>query len=147
MTTFICKGWRWWVSPPPYPMCHSRFMPKLSTATLNRIFSVWLYLMLLPSYHALISVSWQSVLDINMFLRSLLSLPFLWSMYFTGLKIRGMAPHLPAWWSLICWSRRHFFHILTYTKFKYVTSAYYHSWYLVFEITFDVTYYYRVIDI
>ena len=40
-----------------------------------------------------------------------------------------------------------FFHILTDTKFKYVTSTYYHSWYLVIEFTFNITYFQRVIDI
>ena len=34
-----------------------------------------------------------------------------------------------------------FLHILTNTKFKYVTSTYYHSWYLVFEFTFSITYF------
>jgi hypothetical protein len=40
-----------------------------------------------------------------------------------------------------------FFHILTNTKFKHVTSPYYHSLYLVFEFTFDVTYFHRIIGI
>ena len=39
------------------------------------------------------------------------------------------------------------FHILTNTKFKHVTSTYYHSCYLVFEFTFDVNYSHRVIDV
>jgi hypothetical protein len=34
-----------------------------------------------------------------------------------------------------------------FTKFKHVTSTYYHSWYLVFDFTFDVTYFHRVIYI
>ena len=35
-----------------------------------------------------------------------------------------------------------------YLSFKHVTSTYnYHNWYLVFEFTFDVTYFHRVIDI
>ena len=41
-----------------------------------------------------------------------------------------------------------FLHILTNTQFKHVTSTHYHiSWYLVFEFTFNVTYFHRVIDI
>ena len=40
-----------------------------------------------------------------------------------------------------------FFHVLTDTKIKHVSSTYYHSWYLVFESTFDVTYFHMVIDI
>ena len=40
-----------------------------------------------------------------------------------------------------------FFHILTNIEFKHVTSTYYHSWYLVFEFTFNDTYFHRVIDI
>jgi hypothetical protein len=40
-----------------------------------------------------------------------------------------------------------FLHILANTKFNYVTSTYYHSWYLMFEFTFNVTYFHRVIDI
>jgi len=39
------------------------------------------------------------------------------------------------------------FRIFTNTKLKMVTSTYYHSWYLVFEFTFDAPYFYRVIDI
>jgi len=39
------------------------------------------------------------------------------------------------------------FHILTNTKFKHVNSTYYHSWSLMFEFTFDVTYFHRVINI
>ena len=38
-------------------------------------------------------------------------------------------------------------HILTNTKFKHVTSTYYHSWYLVFELTFNVTFFHRVSEI
>ena len=38
-------------------------------------------------------------------------------------------------------------HILTNTKFKNVSSTYYHSSYLVFEFTFDVTYFHSDIDI
>jgi hypothetical protein len=38
-----------------------------------------------------------------------------------------------------------FFH--TNTKFVHVIFTYYHSWYLVFEFTFDVTYFHRVNDI
>ena len=37
--------------------------------------------------------------------------------------------------------------MLTNSKFKDVSSTYYHSWYLMFEFTFDVTYFHRVIDI
>ena len=40
-----------------------------------------------------------------------------------------------------------FFHILANTKSKHVTFTYDHSRYLVFEFTFDVTYFRRVIDI
>ena len=40
-----------------------------------------------------------------------------------------------------------FFHILTNTKFVHVTPTYYHSWYFVFEFTFNVTYFRRVSDI
>ena len=39
-----------------------------------------------------------------------------------------------------------FFHILTNTKLKHVTSTYYHSQYLVFEFTLNVTYFHRIID-
>ena len=39
-----------------------------------------------------------------------------------------------------------FFHILTNTKFVHVTFTYYHSWYLVFEFTFIITYFDRVSD-
>ena len=46
--------------------------------------------------------------------------------------------------SLFCWF---FFHILTNTKFKYVTSTYYDSWYIVYELTSNVTYCHRIIDI
>ena len=38
-----------------------------------------------------------------------------------------------------------FLNILSNTKFKHATSTYYHSWYLVFEFTFNVTYFYRVL--
>ena len=37
-----------------------------------------------------------------------------------------------------------FFHILTNTKFKHVTSTYYHSCYLVLEFKFNATYFHRV---
>ena len=40
-----------------------------------------------------------------------------------------------------------FFNIFTNTKFVHVTSIYYHSSYLVFEFTFDVTFFHRVSDI
>jgi hypothetical protein len=40
-----------------------------------------------------------------------------------------------------------FFITLTNTNFKHVTSTYYHSWYLVFEFTFNINYFHRVIDI
>jgi len=39
------------------------------------------------------------------------------------------------------------FHIFTNTKFKHDTFMYYHSWYLVFEFTFIVIYFHRIIDI
>ena len=39
------------------------------------------------------------------------------------------------------------FHTFTNTKFKHVTSTYYYSCYLVFEFTFNVTYFHRVVDI
>ena len=39
------------------------------------------------------------------------------------------------------------FHILTDTKFKHVTSTYYHSWYLMYEFTINVACFHRVIDI
>jgi hypothetical protein len=29
----------------------------------------------------------------------------------------------------------------------HITSTYYHSWYLVFEFTFNVTYFHRVSDV
>jgi hypothetical protein len=40
-----------------------------------------------------------------------------------------------------------FFHILTNTKFVHVTFAYYHGGYLVFEFTFNATYFHTVSDI
>ena len=40
-----------------------------------------------------------------------------------------------------------FFHVLNNTQFKHITSTYYHSSYLVFEFTFNVTYIHWVIDI
>ena len=40
-----------------------------------------------------------------------------------------------------------FFHILTNTKFKRVTFTYYHTWYIVFEFTYNATYFHRVIDV
>ena len=40
-----------------------------------------------------------------------------------------------------------FFYILINTKFKHVTSTYYHSWYLEFEFMFYVPYFHRVMDI
>ena len=42
---------------------------------------------------------------------------------------------------------KHGFHILTNTKFKHVTSTFYHSSYLVFEYTYNVTYFHVVIGI
>ena len=54
----------------------------------------------------------------------------------------------------ICWSF-HFIIVviffiflnLTNTKFKHVTSTFYHGWFLVFEFATHVTYFPRVIDI
>ena len=66
--------------------------------------------------------------------------PTLCSMDSIGVSISRMMPHLPARRSLICQSRRQFCHILTNTKFKHVTSTYYHTWYLVFRFTYNVTY-------
>ena len=40
-----------------------------------------------------------------------------------------------------------FFHILTNTKFVHVTSKYYQSLNLVFELTVNVTYFHKVSDI
>ena len=37
--------------------------------------------------------------------------------------------------------------MLTNKKFKHVTSIYYHSWYLVFEFTFDVTYFHSYLHL
>ena len=45
------------------------------------------------------------------------------------------------------YNRYFMFHIFTNTKFKYVTSKYYWSLYLVFEFTFSVTNFHRGIDI
>ena len=39
------------------------------------------------------------------------------------------------------------FHIHINIKYKHVTSTYYHSWYLVFEFTFNVIDFHRIIDI
>ena len=39
------------------------------------------------------------------------------------------------------------FNIFIDTKFAHVTSTYYHSWYLVFEFTFNVNYFHTVSDI
>ena len=113
------------------------------------MFSVGLYWMLFPPTLLNINflIPWQLVLDINVPLPSLVPPPFLWSMNFTGLAILGVVTHLRARWSLICRSRRYFIPILTNAKFENVTSTYYHTWYLVFEFTFNVTYFHRVIDI
>jgi hypothetical protein len=94
---------------------------RAANSTLNTICSVWLYLVLLPPYPAqhLFSIPWWLVLEINV------PLPFL------------LPPPL-----LYC-----SFPILTNTKFKHVTSTYYHSWYVVFEFTFIVIYFHRAIDI
>ena len=85
------------------------------------IFSVWLYLVLLPPYHAQQSFSkyWQLVLE-DM-LKDVLEFSFLSLLFF--------------------------FYIPINIEFQHVTSTYYHSWYLVFEFTFNVTYFHRVIDI
>ena len=80
-------------------------LPRVSgaAATLNRIFSACLYLVLLPPYLAQheFSIPWQLVLDINVLLSSQLPPPLLYPFFF--------------------------FHILTNTKFKHVTSTYYHN--------------------
>jgi hypothetical protein len=39
-----------------------------------------------------------------------------------------------------------FFYILINIKFKHVTSTCYHRLYLVFEFSFNVTYFHRVVD-
>jgi len=41
----------------------------------------------------------------------------------------------------------YFLHVYTNTRFKYVTSTYYHSWYLVFDFTFDVACFHRIFGI
>ena len=72
------------------------------------------------------------------------TLPFS-TLIFNSLTIKvrhKCATTFPTTTSLIIY----FFHILTNTRFKHVTSTYYHNWYLVFEFTFNATYFYRVID-
>ena len=77
------------------------------------IFSVVLYLVLLPSYHAqhYFAILWRLVLDINVPLSSLLPCPLLYA----------------------------FLHIFINTTFKHVTSTFYHSWYLVYAFVFSVS--------
>jgi len=48
--------------------------------------------------------------------------------------------------SFLLLSLLNFPHILTNPKIMHVTSRYYHSWYLVFEFTFNVTYFHRLSD-
>ena len=78
------------------------------------VFSVWLYLMLLPPYLAQHQFQFldKLVLDTNVPLPSLMLPPFIVNL---------------------------FFHVLTNTTFKPATSTYYHSWYLVFDFIFNVT--------
>ena len=84
--------------------------------TLNMIFSIWLFLMLLPPYPTqhYFSIPWQLVLkDMLQF---------------------------------SCYHLYYYFPLFTNTKFKHVPFTYYHSWLIVFEFTFNVTYFHRIID-
>ena len=61
---------------------------------------------------------------------------------FNSLTISMRYKHVttfPTATSLIIYIYIYIFDILTNTKFKHVTSTYYHSWYLVFEFTINVT--------
>ena len=98
-----------------WELCSFAAIDKLwntSYTTQNMLFSVWLYLVLLPPYHAQqwFSILWQLVLDINVPLPSLFP-PLLFI----------------------------YIYILTNAKFKHVTSTYYHSWYLVYAFIFSVS--------
>ena len=92
------------------------------TTTLNKVYSVWLWLMLLSPHPARhwFSILWQLMLEDTM-LEDMMEFSFYRCYLYS--------------------------HILTNNEFKHVTSTYYHSWYLVFEFTFDDAYFHRVIDI
>ena len=90
--------------------------------TLNRIFNGWLYRMLFPLYPCSTPNFNSSIMSAR----------------------HKCAATFPTATSLHV---KHGCHTLTNIELKHVTSTYYNSWYLVFELTFNDTYFHRVMDI
>ena len=106
----------------------------------SRVLSIWTFWVL--------KASLNSLTTLNMIFSVVTTLSYS-TLLFNSLIIsvrHKCATTFPTATSFLLLSLLGFFHILTNTEFVHVTFTYYHSWYLVFEFTFSVTYFHRISD-